>query len=47
MNRSDEPAASLRGATYLIPVDNVATLVRHAGRLLERARRAGVDFGLE
>ena len=47
MNRSDEPAAPLRGASYLIPVDNVAALVRHAGGLLERARKAGVDCGLE
>ncbi len=46
MNRSDEPAAPLRGASYLIPVDNVAALVRHAGGLLERARKTGVDCGL-
>ena len=47
MNRSNEPAVPLRGASYLIPVDNVAALVRHAANLLERARKAGVDCGLE
>ena len=47
MNRSDEPAVPLRGATYLIPVDNAAALVRHAGGILERARKAGVDCALE
>ena len=47
MDATDNPAAPLRGASYLVPVDNVAALVRHAGKLLERARKAGVDCGLE
>ena len=47
MSGFDEPAAPPRGASYLIPVDNVPALVRHARKLLERARRAGVDCGLE
>ena len=43
-----EPAhGPLSGASYLIPVDNVAPLIRHAARLLERARGAGVDCRLE
>ena len=43
-----EPAhGPLSGASYLIPVDNVAPLIRHAARLLERARKAGVDCRLE
>ena len=37
----------LSGASYLIPVANVAPLVRHAERLLERARAAGVECRLE
>ena len=37
----------LSGASYLIPIDNVAPLIRHAARLLERARNAGVDCRLE
>ena len=41
------PDAPLSGATYLIPVDNVPPLVRHAARLLERARAAGVECRLE
>ena len=47
MSGFDEPASPPRGASYLIPVDNVPALVRHARKLLERARRAGVDCGLE
>ena len=47
MTGFDDPAAAPRGASYLIPVDNVPGLLRHAGKLLERARRAGVDCGLE
>ena len=45
---SHEPAdAPLSGASYLIPVDNVLPLVRHARALLERARKAGVECRLE
>ena len=47
MDATEGPAAPLRGASYLVPVDNVAALVRHAAKLLERARKAGVDCGLE
>ena len=39
--------APISGASYLIPVDNVPALARHAGRLLERGRRANVDCALE
>ena len=44
MQPHDAPAA---GASYLIPVDNVPALLRHARKLLERARAAGVDCDLE
>ncbi len=47
MTATNEPAAPLRGASYLVPVDNVTALLRHAARLLERARKASVDCGLE
>ena len=47
MTGFDAPAAPLRGASYLIPVDNVPALIRRAGKLLGRARKAGVDCGLE
>ena len=46
MTGFDAPDAPLRGASYLIPVDNVAALMRHAGNLLERARKAGVECNL-
>ena len=39
--------APISGASYLIPVDNVPALVRHASGLLDRARRARVDCALE
>ena len=39
--------APISGASYLIPVDNVPALVRHARGLLERARKARVDCVLE
>ena len=43
-----QPAdAPLSGASYLILVANVAPLVRHADRLLQRARGAGVECLLE
>ena len=43
-----QPAATPpSGASYLIPVDNVPALVRHAARLIERARAAGVECRLE
>ncbi len=35
------------GASYLIPVDNVLPMVRHARALLERARKAGVESRLD
>ena len=38
--------APICGASYLIPVDNVPALVRHASGLVERARKAGVDCAL-
>ena len=45
---SQQPTDAPRtGASYLIPVANVAALVRHADRLLERARAAGVEWRLE
>ena len=45
---SQQPADTpLSGASYLIPVANVGPLVRHADRLLERARAAGVECRLE
>ena len=45
---SQQPAdAPPSGASYLIPVDNVLPLVRHARTLLERARKAGVECRLE
>ena len=47
MTATDAPAAPLRGASYLVPVDNVPALVRHAGKLLERARKADVECALE
>ena len=47
MTATDTPAAPLRGASYLVPVDNVPALVRHTAKLLERARKASVDCGLE
>ena len=34
------------GASYLIPVDNVPGLLRHARKVLDRARAAGVDCDL-
>ena len=34
------------GASYLIPVDNVPGLLRHARKILDRARAAGVDCDL-
>ncbi|MCY3812096.1 MAG: hypothetical protein OXH15_09905 [Gammaproteobacteria bacterium] len=43
--RPDDPPIS--GASYLIPVDNVPALVRHANGLLARARKADVDWALE
>ena len=39
--------APVSGASYLIPVDNVPALVRHARGVLERARKAAVDCALE
>ena len=39
--------ALISGASYLIPVDNVPALVRHAQGLLHRARKASVDCALE
>ena len=47
MTATDAPAAPLRGASYLVPVDNVPALVRHAAKLLERARKADVECALE
>ena len=38
--------APARGASYLIPVDNVPALLRHARKVLDRARAAGVDCDL-
>ena len=41
------PDTPVSGASYLIPVDNVPALIRHARDLLERARKAGVECRLE
>ena len=47
MTGFDAPAPPLRGASYLIPVDNVPALIRHAEKQLERARKARVHCDLE
>ena len=47
MTATDAPAAALRGASYLVPVENVPALVRHAARLLQRARKADVECDLQ
>ena len=47
MTASNEPKPPVSGATYLVPVDNVPPLIRHARSLLDRAARAGIDCALE